>query len=416
MSTWYSEGLDHVWLPYAQMKTAGKPLAVVGADGVRLKLEDGRELIDGLSSWWTAVHGYNHPHIVAAIKKQAQVLPHVMMGGLVNEPALRLAKRLADITPGGLTYVFFAESGSVSVEIAMKMAVQYWKNKGAAGRIKFLSFLGGYHGDTTMAMAVTDPGGMHSAFGDFVPGEIFARLPEDERLEKALDEILEKHSQEIAAVITEPLVQGAGGMMFHEAEVLKKIRKAADKYNLLLIADEIFTGFGRTGSMFACDQAGIVPDIMCLSKALTGGALPLSAAIVRDHVFEAFHDDDTGKAFMHGPTYMGNALGCAAANASLDLFEKEPRLEQIRAISGQMEHELQYCQNIRGVKDVRVQGAIGVVELKKTPDHEALSRAFVEKGCWIRPFGNIVYLTPSYIIEADDLSRLTTAIHEVLSG
>ncbi len=416
MSTWYSEGLDHVWLPYARMKTAGKPLAVVGADGVRLKLEDGRELIDGLSSWWTAVHGYNHPHIVAAIEKQTQVLPHVMMGGLVNEPALRLAKRLADITPGDLNRVFFAESGSVSIEIAMKMAVQYWKNKGEAGRTKFLSFLGGYHGDTTMAMAVTDPGGMHKAFADFVPGEIFAKLPEDERHEKALDEILEKYSQEIAAIITEPLVQGAGGMMFHEAEVLKKIREAADKYNLLLITDEIFTGLGRTGSMFACDQAGIVPDIMCLSKALTGGALPLSATIVRGHVFEAFLDNEPEKAFMHGPTYMGNALGCAAANASLDLFELEPRQEQIQAISGQMEFELQYCQNIRGVKDVRVKGAIGVVELKKTPDHEALSRAFAEKGCWIRPFGNIVYLTPSYIIEAGDLSTLTGAIHEVLKG
>ncbi len=417
MNTWYSEGLEHVWLPYTQMKTASKPLAVVGAEGVRLKLDDGRELIDGLSSWWTAVHGYNHPHIVGAIKKQAEAMPHVMMGGLVNKPALRLAKRLADITPGDLNRVFFAESGSVSVEIAMKMAVQYWKNHGQGGRTRFLSFYGGYHGDTTMAMAVSDhEDGMHGVFGDFVPGEIFAKLPEDEMLEKALDEILAKHSGEVAAIITEPLVQGAGGMVFHEAEVLKKIRTAADKHNVLLITDEIFTGFGRTGSMFACEQARIVPDIMCLSKALTGGALPLSAAIVREHVYEAFLDDDSGKAFMHGPTYMGNALGCAAANASLDLFDAEPRLEQIQAISDQMEHELQYCQNIRGVKDVRIKGAIGVVELKQTPDHEALKKAFVEKGVWIRPFGNIVYLTPPYIIEADDLSQLTVAIHEVLKG
>lgn len=416
MSSWYSEGLEHLWLPYSQMKTAGKPLAVVGAGGVRLKLEDGRELIDGIAGWWTAAHGYNHPQIVAAIKKQAQALPHVMMGGLVNKPALRLAKRLADITPGDLNKVFFAESGSVSVEIAIKMAVQYWNNKGEPGRTKFLSFLGGYHGDTTMAMAVTDPGGMHRAFADFVPGEIFARLPEDEKTEAALEALLKKHGGQIAALITEPLVQGAGGMKFHDPGTLKKIRAAADRHDLLLIADEIFTGFGRTGALFACDQAGIVPDIMCLSKALTGGVMPLSAAIVREHVFEAFLSDDPAKAFMHGPTYMGNALGCAAANASLDLFESEPRLEQIQAISGQMEHELQYCQNIRGVKNVRVKGAIGVVELKETPDHEALGRAFVEKGCWIRPFGNIVYLTPSYIIGADDLSRLTSAIHEVLKG
>lgn len=416
MNTFDTDGPEHLWLPYTQMKTMNAPLPVVSADGVRLRLEDGTELIDGLSSWWTSVHGYNHPHIIAAMKKQMEVMPHVMMGGLINQPAVRLAKRLAEITPGDLSKVFFAESGSVSVEVAMKMAVQYWKNRNEVGRTKFLSFHGGYHGDTTLAMAASDPAGMHKTFGDFVPAEIFAKLPRDERLEKALDETLEKRSGEIAAIITEPLVQGAGGMMFHDTETLKKIRQAADKHGILLIVDEIFTGFGRTGTMFASEQAGIVPDIMCLSKALTGGVLPLSCAIVRSHVFEAFLSDDPAKAFMHGPTYMGNALACAAANASLDLFESEPRLEQVQTISDQLEHELQYCQNIKGVKDVRVKGAIGVVELKETPDHNALNRAFVEKGCWIRPFGNIVYLTPPYIIGADDLSQLTGAISDVLQS
>lgn len=414
MDTSPTSGLEHIWLPYTQMKTADAPLAVVSADGVRLKLEDGSELIDGIASWWTAVHGYNHPHITRAIKAQADVMPHVMFGGLVNEPALKLAGRLAALAPGDLSKVFFAESGSVSVEIALKMAVQYWKNKGEAGRTQFLSFRGGYHGDTTAAMAVSEPDGMHAAFGDFVPKEIFAELPETDAREAALEETLKKHQGNLAGIITEPLVQGAGGMRFHDARVLKKIREAADRHGLLLIVDEIFTGFGRTGTMFASEQAGIVPDIMCLSKALTGGTLPLSCAIARPHVYEAFLDDDPAKAFMHGPTYMGNALGCAAANASLDLFESEPRLEQAAAISEQLSEELQYCQNLKAVKNVRVKGAIGVVELKETPNHDLLKKAFVKKGVWVRPFGNIVYLTPPLVIKPDDLSTLTGAIHEVL--
>ncbi|MEE8295348.1 MAG: adenosylmethionine--8-amino-7-oxononanoate transaminase [Sphingomonadales bacterium] len=406
--------LDHLWLPYTQMQTADAPLKVKSADGVRLTLEDGSELIDGIASWWTSVHGYNHPEIISAMAEQAKTLPHVMLGGLVNEPALKLAKRLAAITPGDLSHVFFAESGSVSVEIALKMAVQYWQNKGQKGKTKFLSFKGGYHGDTTMTMSVSDPGDMHGAFKEFVPQEIFTKLPETPEEEEALDEFLAKHGSEIAAIITEPLVQGAGGMVFHEPQTLAKIREAANKHGTLLIVDEIFTGFGRTGTMFASEQAGIVPDIMCLSKALTGGVLPLSCAITRPHVFEAFLSDDQNKAFMHGPTYMGNPLACAAANASLDLFETEPRLEQARAISEQLSEELQFCQNLRSVRDVRVKGAIGVVELKETPNHDVLKKAFVDKGCWIRPFGNIVYLTPSLTISSEDLSTLTTAIHEVL--
>jgi len=417
MTSWYNDGMEHVWLPYTQMKTAGKPLPIVSADGVRLKLADGRELIDGIASWWTAAHGYNHPHIIKAIKSQAEILPHAMFGGLVNEPAVKLSRRLAAITPGDLNHVFFAESGSVSVEIAMKMAVQYWKNRGEVSRTKFLSFYGGYHGDTAMAMAVCDPEeGMHALFGDYVPKQFFAHQPGDEASEEALDAFLRKHGNQIAAIITEPLVQGAGGMKFHDAETLRKIREIADRHGALLIADEIFTGFGRTGTMFACEAAGIVPDIMTLSKALTGGAMPLSCAIARGHIFKEFLSDNPAKAFMHGPTYMGNPLGCAAANASLDLFENEPRLDQVAAISEQMKHELQFCRNIRGVRDVRVKGAIGVVELEGAPDHEALKKALVEKGVWIRPFGNIVYLTPPFVIEPDDLSRLTGAIHEVLNN
>ena len=414
MSTHHSDGLEHLWLPYTQMQTASAPLKVASADGVRLKLEDGSELIDGIASWWTSVHGYNHPKINAALAAQAKTLPHVMMGGLVNAPALKLAKRLADITPGDLGHVFFAESGSVSVEIALKMAVQYWQNKGHKGKTKFLSFQGGYHGDTTMTMSVSGAGDMHGAFKDFVPQEIFADLPETPEAEKDLDDLLKKHGCEIAAIITEPLVQGAGGMVFHDPETLTKIRQAADRHETLLIVDEIFTGFGRTGTMFACEQAEIVPDIMCLSKALTGGVLPLSCAIARPHIFEAFLSDDPSKAFMHGPTYMGNPLACAAANASLDLFESEPRLEQAKVISEQLSEELQFCQNLKSVKDVRVKGAIGVVELRETPNVEHLKKAFARKGCWIRPFGNIVYLTPSLTISSEDLSTLTTAIHEVL--
>jgi len=417
MSNWLSRGRDNIWLPYTQMKTANEPLAVASADGVRLKLSDGRELVDGIASWWTAVHGYNHPHIVKAVTAQAELMPHVMFGGLVNEPAVTLASRLAGLAPGDLNRVFFAESGSVSVEVAMKMAVQYWKNRGETNRTKFLSFYGNYHGDTGMTMAVCDPEeGMHTVFSGYVEDQFFAHLPRTDEDEGKLDEMLAAHKDKLAGILVEPLVQGAGGMVFHGADVLQKIRDAADRHGLLLIADEIFTGFGRTGTMFACEQAGIVPDIMTLSKALTGGTMPLSCAIAREHVFEAFYDDDPEKAFMHGPTYMGNALACAAANASLDLFENEPRLEQAKAISSQMEKELEPCRDISGVKNVRTQGAIGVVELEKINDVESLKKKFVEKGVWVRPFGNIVYLTPPLVIEPDDLSQLTSAIGGVLKA
>ncbi len=413
---WYEDGLNHIWLPYTQMKTALRPSPVVRADGVRLTLADGRTLIDGIASWWTAAHGYNHQHIMDAIAAQAAKMPHVMFGGLVNEPALRLAKRLAALTPGDLNRCFFAESGSVSVEVAMKMAVQYWLNKGVRGRTKFVSFRGGYHGDTMATMSVCDPDeGMHGKFRDYLPGQIIADLPDGEAGAEALGELFARHRHEIAGVLSEPLVQGAGGMLFHDPETLATIRKLCDKHGLLLIADEIFTGFGRTGTMFACEQAGIVPDIMTLSKALTGGTMPLSCAIARDHIFNAFYDDDPDKALMHGPTYMGHALACAAANASLDLFDREPRLEQVKRISDQMSAELETCLNLPGVRDVRVKGAIGVVELTDKPNTEALRAFFIDQGCWIRPLGRVIYLTPPLVIAEQDLRQLTSAISKAIS-
>ena len=412
---WYAAGLGHVWLPYSQMKTARPPLAVARTEGCRIVLADGRELIDGIASWWTACHGYNHPHVRQAVERQLAAMPHVMFGGLVHEPALTLARRLAGLLPGDLDRVFFSESGSVAVEIAMKMALQYWINRGERWRTKFVAFKGGYHGDTTGAMAVTDPdSGMHDIFQGLLPEHVIAGLPTDAASADALELVLARHAENIAGLIVEPLVQGAGGMRFHDAATLNRLREIADRCGALLIFDEIFTGFGRTGTMFACEQAGVVPDIVTLSKALTGGTLPLAATVARKHVFDAFWSDDPAKALMHGPTYMGNALACAAANASLDLFEREPRMRQVAAIGDQMSRELAPCGNLPGVRDVRVLGAIGVVEMERIGDLAALRARFVEEGVFIRPFGRIIYLTPSFTIETQELSQLTAAIVKVV--
>ena len=412
---WYKAGLDHVWLPYAQMKTMRPPLAVARTEGCRIVLAGGRELIDGIASWWTACHGYNHPHIKQAVEGQLAAMPHVMFGGLVHEQALTLARRLAGLLPGDLDRVFFSESGSVAVEIAMKMALQYWINRGERGRTRFIAFKGGYHGDTTGAMAVTDPdGGLHDIFRGLLPDHVIADLPADAASADALELVLARHAESVAGLIVEPLVQGAGGMRFHDAAVLSRLREIADRCGALLIFDEIFTGFGRTGAMFACEQADVLPDIVTLSKALSGGTLPLAATVARRPVFEAFWSDDPAKALMHGPTYMGNALACAAANASLDLFEREPRLKQVAAIGSQMTHELAPCRDRPGVKDVRVMGAIGVVEMERIGDLAALRARFVEEGMFIRPFGRIIYLTPSFTIESPELSRLTAAIVKVV--
>jgi adenosylmethionine-8-amino-7-oxononanoate aminotransferase len=411
---WLAQGLPHIWLPYAQMKTAASPLPVVRTEGCRITLADGRQLIDGIASWWTACHGYNHPHIRQAVERQLAVMPHVMFGGLVHEQPLRLAQRLCALLPGDLDRVFFSESGSVSVEIALKMAAQYWINRGQQ-RAKFIHFAGGYHGDTTGAMAVCDPQeGMHQLFRGLLPQHAMFGLPDNDEKALALENFLDQHADGIAGIIIEPLAQGAGGMRFHDAEVLRRLRRLADDYDLLLLFDEIFTGFGRTGTMFACEVAGVIPDIITLSKALTGGTLPLAATIARRKVFDGFWSDDPKKALMHGPTYMGNALACAAANASLDLFDREPRLEQVRAVAEQMARELAPCRDLAGVKDVRVKGAIAVVELDRIADPGALSARFVKEGVFIRPFGNIVYLTPSFTIGQAELTQLTGAIVKVL--
>jgi adenosylmethionine-8-amino-7-oxononanoate aminotransferase len=412
---WFAQGLAHVWLPYAQMKTAAPPLPVVRTDGCRITLADGHELIDGVASWWTACHGYNHPHIRQAVEQQLAIMPHVMFGGLAHEPALSLARRLAALLPGDLDRVFFSESGSVSVEIAMKMAVQFWVNQSQPKRRKFIAFRSGYHGDTTGAMAVCDPEeGMHALFRGLLPEHVIVDLPRDEESTAALDQALERHAEDLAGIIVEPLVQGAGGMKFHAPAVLQRLRRAADRYELLLIFDEIFTGFGRTGTMFACQAAEVVPDIITLSKALSGGTLPLAATVARRKVFDAFWSDDPKKALMHGPTYMGNALACAAANASLDLFEREPRLQQVAAISATLARELEPCRGMPGVKDVRVQGAIGVVELDRIADLDAMHARLLNEGVFIRPFGSIIYLTPAFTIGQEELTRLTGAIVKVL--
>jgi adenosylmethionine-8-amino-7-oxononanoate aminotransferase len=412
---WYEAGLDHVWLPYTQMKVARPPLAVARTEGCRIVLADGRELIDGIASWWTACHGYNHPYLRQAVERQLATMPHVMFGGLVHEQALTLAQRLTGLLPGDLDRVFFSESGSVAVEIAMKMAQQCWINRGEPKRTKFVAFKGGYHGDTMGAMAVSDPdAGMHDAFRGLLPEQVIVDLPSDAASGDALELVLARHAENIAGLIVEPLVQGAGGMHFHDAATLQRLRAVADRCGALLIFDEIFTGFGRTGSMFACEQAGVVPDMVTLSKALSGGTLPLAATVARKSVFEAFWSDDPQKALMHGPTYMGNALACAAANASLDLFEREPRLAQVNAISRQMARELAPCRDLPGVKDVRVKGAIAVVEMQRIGDTHALRARFVEEGVFIRPFGAIIYLTPAFTIESHELSRLTGAIVKVV--
>jgi adenosylmethionine-8-amino-7-oxononanoate aminotransferase len=408
-------GRHRLWLPYTQMQGAPAPLTAVATDGCRIRLDDGRELIDGISSWWTACHGYNHPHIAAAMRAQLDAMPHVMLGGLVHEPAVRLAERLGRILPGNPPHIFFSDSGSVAVEVAMKMAVQYWRNRGVEGRTRFVSFLGGYHGDTLAAMSVCDPDeGMHRAFAGYLPAQTVVPVPvTDEQLAR-FDALLGRVREETAAVIIEPLVQAAGGMKMHSAETLAAIASACAAHDILFIVDEIATGFARTGRLFACEEAGVAPDIVCVGKALTGGAVGLAATAASTAVYEAFLGDDPAKAFMHGPTYMGNALACAAANASLDLFEQEPRLDQVAAIEAHIKDALAPCRDIAGVVDVRVKGAIGAVQVEHLDDNVRLKQRFVEAGVWLRPFADVVYLMPPFIISEAELERLTSAIVKVL--
>jgi adenosylmethionine-8-amino-7-oxononanoate aminotransferase len=413
---WLGQGLDHIWLPYAQMKTSPRPRAAVATHGSRIVLADGRELIDGVGSWWTAVHGYNHPALIEAVRAQLDVMPHIMLGGLAHEQPYRLATRLAALLPGDLNRTFFTESGSVAVEVAMKIAVQYWRNTTGAVRPKFVSFKGGYHGDTFATMSVCDPEeGMHSLFAGALAEQHVVDLPRDAASVARLDEVLARN-RDIAAVIVEPMLQGAAGMRMHDAATLRRIRELCDAHGVLLIFDEIFTGFGRLGAMFAADLAGVSPDIITLGKALTGGVAPLAATVASGRVYQAFHSDDADKALMHGPTYTGHALGCAAANASLDLFAREDRMGQVKAIEARLKAGLASLREAPGVADVRVLGSVGAVEMTAAFDVNALRAWFVERGVFIRPLGRVIYLAPAYTIGAEDLARLTDEIRNAVGA
>lgn len=402
-----------LWLPYTQMQTVLPPLNVVRTNGCYLSLDDGKQLIDAVASWWTACHGYNHPYIIESITDQAHTLPHVMLGGLVHPQAKKLANRLCSLLPASLTKVFFSESGSVAVEIAMKMALQYWMNLNIFSKTQFVCFEHGYHGDTFYTMSVCDPDeGMHRLFHPVLPKQHYQVLPTSDDLLEAFEQTLKDYAHTLAGCLLEPLVQGAGGMKMHAPETIDAIVSLCRKYNVLVIMDEIFTGFGRTGSLFAFQQSNSTPDILCLSKALTGGMLPLAVTIASDTIFNAFLSDDPDKALMHGTTFMGNALGCAAANASLDLFENEPRLEQVAVIETALTGALIPLKDVPGVKDVRVKGAIGAVQCEtfSTPILNWFKSEFIKNGIWCRPFGDIVYTTPAFTIAPHQLAHITDSI------
>jgi adenosylmethionine-8-amino-7-oxononanoate aminotransferase len=409
-----------VWHPYAPPE-ASPLFAVERAEGVRLWLEDGRELIDGMSSWWSAIHGYRHPRIEAALKQQIDRMPHVMFGGLTHEPAVSLCERLVEMAPAGLERVFLSDSGSVAVEVAIKMALQVWQSRGRPERRRLLALRGGYHGDTFGAMAVCDPvTGMHGLFEGSLAPHFFADRPPC-RFEDAFEDshiasfatLLSDHHDEIAAVILEPIVQGAGGMWFYSPDYLRRVRKLCDEAGVLLIADEIATGFGRTGRLFACDHAQISPDILCVGKALTGGSMTLAATLVSGEVSRSLCEGEPG-VFMHGPTFMGNPLATAVAARSIELLIASPWQARVERIEAQLRRELAVYAEHPAVADVRVLGAIGVVECREPVAVAEVQRRFVDAGVWLRPFGNLIYLMPAYIIEANELTRLTTAIELAL--
>ncbi len=406
-----------VWLPYAQMQTIHTPFEVSATKGSKLILKDGRLLVDGIASWWTSVHGYNHPHIINALREQSEHLNHVMLGGLIHEQATTLATRLTRLLPDSLDYVFYSESGSVAVEVAMKMALQYWINKDQQQKQHFVYFENGYHGDTFFTMSVSDPqDGLHPPFSHLLPKQSLQKIPRNEQELAVFEQWLSQHHASLAGMIIEPLVQGAGGMKMVDASALSALISVCQKYDLLVIVDEIFTGFGRTGTLFAIDQINVVPDIICLSKALSAGALPLAATIANKKIFDAFLGNDFNKALMHGTTFMGNALACACANASLDLFEQEPRLAQVADIEGVLKKELMPLQEVAGVKEVRIKGAIGAVQLAYhlAEDLNWFKQSFIEQGVWCRPFGDIVYTTPALNISLDELLQITTAMVKLI--
>ncbi len=411
----------HLWHPYTSIQKPLPVYPVVSAEGVRLRLSDGRELIDGMASWWSVIHGYNQPQLTRALQEQAGTLAHVMFGGLTHEPAVELGRLLVQLTPAGLDRVFFCDSGSVAVEVAMKMAVQYWHALGRPEKNRFLTIKSGYHGDTFHAMSVCDPvTGMHQLYSGILPQQYFAERPEcgfydpwNSEDIASFSGLLEKHHAAICAVILEPIVQGAGGMRFYNPEYLRQVRTLCDEHGVLLIADEIATGFGRSGRLFACEHAAISPDILCLGKALTGGYLTLAAVLATTQVGQVISAGIPG-VFMHGPTFMANPLACRVAAASIGLLCESDWQGQVARIEGQLRQGLAPCRTMDHVRDVRVLGAIGVVELRQSVVLADIQQRFVERGVWVRPFGCLVYVMPAYCMEDSDLQTLTAAVCEVV--
>ncbi|MBO0853215.1 MAG: adenosylmethionine--8-amino-7-oxononanoate transaminase [Nocardia sp.] len=402
----------HVWHPYGGFPATTEPLVVTSAAGTRLTLADGREVIDGMSSWWAAVHGYRHPVLDAALARQAGRMSHVMFGGLTHEPAARLARLLVEVTPDGLEKVFLCDSGSVSVEVAAKMCLQYWRAVGKPGKHRLFTWRGGYHGDTFTPMSVCDPeGGMHSLWTDVLTEQIFAPMPPaefDPAYVAELDRLLAEHARETAAVIVEPIVQGAGGMRFHHPRYLEELRRLCDEHQVLLVFDEIATGFGRTGTFFAADAVGVAPDVMCVGKAITGGYMTLAAALCTTRIAETVSAAHGG--LMHGPTFMGNPLACAVAVASIELLRSRDWAAEVAGIEAGLRGGLDAARQIAGVTDVRVRGAIGVVELDHDIDMVAATDAAIDAGVWLRPFRNLVYTMPPFISTTDDIARIAAGV------
>jgi adenosylmethionine---8-amino-7-oxononanoate aminotransferase len=413
----------HVWHPYAAMPNLLPVFPVESARGVHIQLMDGRSLIDGISSWWTCIHGYNHPQLNQAAHAQIDRMSHIMFGGLTHQPAIDLAMKLVAITPDPLQQVFFCDSGSVAVEVAMKMAVQYWYNRGLPQKQHFLTIRNGYHGDTFAAMSACDPvNGMHHLFRDMLTQQYFAEAPQinfhnpdwQEGDIASFATLLATHHDRIAAAIFEPVVQNAGGMRFYHPEYLRQAKALCERYNVLLILDEIATGFGRTGKMFACEHAAVSPDIMCVGKALSGGFISLAATLTTREISESFAAGEAG-VFMHGPTFMANPLACAVSLANLALLESYDWQSTVLAIESQLKAELAPCRNLAAVKDVRVLGAIGVVELHAPVNMQEIQPRFVEEGVWLRPFGRLIYTMPPYIIQPSELTTITSAIYKIVA-